>query len=188
MSAPGLDAVTRRYAGALFDLAKRKGVLDSVRRDVERIAAELRVRAVASYLFDTRVPLKDRQRKLDPLLGGMHQLTQNFVALLFDKRREEVLRRVGAAFHERQLGEEGAVEGVVESPAPLGAAELAKLSTAFSRVLAKSVRLENRVVPDLIAGVRVIADNKMIDFSARGRLEGLRRKLLAAPMPGAPRA
>ncbi len=188
MSASRLDAVTRRYAGALFGLAARKGALEAVKRDVARLAAELEVRSVATYLFDTRVPLEERRRKFDPLLAPMHELVRNFVSILFDKRREGVLRGLAAAFHERGLAEARAAEGVVFSPAPLGADEIQKLAGVFSRVLAKSVRLENRIDPELIAGVRVVADNKMIDFSARGRLDGLRRKLLAAALPGASRA
>ena len=68
---------------------------------------------------------------------------------------------------------------------PLGQDEIARLAAALSGVLGKKVHLENRIVPDLIAGVRVIADNRMIDYSARGRLDGLRRKMLSAPLPSA---
>jgi len=90
-----LDPVTTRYAEALFDLAKKGGVLDTVRGDVERLSGELASRSVSAFFFDARVSMETRREKMQPLLSGMHRLTRDFVALLFDKRREEVLRGLG---------------------------------------------------------------------------------------------
>jgi F-type H+-transporting ATPase subunit delta len=180
-----LDAVTRRYTEALFELALRKDSLDAVQADVERIGRELSRASVGAFLFDTRVPIEERRAKLKPLLEQMHPLTANFVSLLFDKRREEVLRDLRTAFHQRRLVLDRAAEGIVESPAPLGVEDVERVADALSKKLGKSVRLQNRVTPDLIAGVRVTADNRMIDFSARGRLDRLRRSMLAAPLPSA---
>jgi F0F1-type ATP synthase delta subunit len=47
-------------------------------------------------------------------------------------------------------------------------------------VLGKDVILEQRANPELIAGVRVFVDNRLIDQSALGRLEGLERRLRTA--------
>lgn len=188
MSLGRLDAVTRRYAGALYELAVKRGALSEVQRDVERVAAELSVPAVQAYLFDTRVPLAQRRAKLAPLSAAMHRLTRNFVDLLFDKRREEVLRGLSEAFTERRRADEGSAHGVVESAEPLDRVDIGRLEAALSRVLGKTVTLENAVAPELIAGVRVTADNKMIDYSARGRLEALRKRMMAAPLFGGARA
>jgi len=179
--------VARRYVDALFELARKQGALEEVGAGVKRVAAELAVPAVESYLFDTRVPLGERRSKIERIAAELHPLVRNFVGLLFDKRREEVLRELEEAFHRRKLVEDGAAEGVVESAQPLGAGELSELSAALGRRLGKRVHLENRVVPDLIAGVRVTVDNRMIDYSAQGRLEGLRRKMAEAPLPSAAR-
>ena len=186
MSELRLDAVTRRYATALFELALKQNVQTEVRRDVEAIGRELSVPVVRAYLFDTRIPLEERRAKLAPLLEGMHEFTQNFVGLLFDKRREEVLRDLYQAFNERQLVEEQATEGVVMSPTKLSGEEVGQLASALSKKLGKKVHLDNQVVPELIGGVRVIADNRMIDYSVRGRLDDMRRKLLATALPSSP--
>ena len=78
------------------------------------------------------------------------------------------------------LERRGAVEGVVESARPLDAADVDKLQAALRAKLGKTVALEARVVPELVAGVRVFVDNKLIDQSAVGRLQGLRERMMAA--------
>ena len=180
-----IDPVTARYTEALFNLAKKNGVLDAVARDVEGFAKELASPAVSAFLFDARVATNVRRSKLDPVLSGMQELTRDFVGLLFDKNRSEVLRDLPAAFRRRMLEEEGATEGTVESERALDAAALSELSASLGARLSKRVQLTNKITPGLVGGVRVIVDNKLIDYSVRGRLDGLRKRLEQAELPSA---
>jgi F-type H+-transporting ATPase subunit delta len=63
------------------------------------------------------------------------------------------------------------------SARPLVAAQIEELATAMGRRLGKTVVLKNEVATDLVGGVRVLVDNRMIDNSVQGRLNGLNRKL-----------
>ncbi len=183
MHALMLDPVTVRWCGALFNIARRAGVLDQVSSDIERLGAELRSPAVRSFLFGGEAERGEKMAKLASLTGSFHQLTRNFVQLLFDRRRLEVLRGVAVAFRQRRLEESGVIEGIVESAHVLNAAEKDQLASMLGARLGKRVRLENRINPELVAGVRVFAGSHMIDRSVQGRMQGLRRKLLDAPLP-----
>ena len=121
--------------------------------------------------------------KLGVVLEGMHELTRDFVFLLLERNREEVLVSLGDAFKRRSLAEEGAVEGTVESARELPQDEVEAVATALGERLGKRVRLDSRTNPDLVAGVRVFVGTSMIDLSVQGRLEGLRRQLIEAPLP-----
>src|SRR5204863_110556 len=113
-----------------------------------------------------RVDTEKKRAALTPVLSGMHVLTQNCVNLLLDKRREGVLAGLALAFRRRELDERGAVQGIVESPRPLQQAELARLATSIgARLGATELVLENRIVPELIGGARVLAKNRMVDMS-----------------------
>jgi F0F1-type ATP synthase delta subunit len=50
-------------------------------------------------------------------------------------------------------------------------------------VLEKKVALTNKVVPELVGGARVVAGNRMIDWSVQGRMDALRRRMLDARLP-----
>jgi len=178
-----IDPVTSRYVEALFRLAKAQGALEAVRTDVRRLASDLRAGGTLAFVFDERLPLDARRAQLNARLGGLSPLTVDFVHLLLDKRRVEVLRELGAAFHRRDLEERGAAEGVVESVRPLEAADLESLARALGPKIGKQLALSNRIVPDLLGGLRVVVESRMIDASLSGRLDGLRKSLLAAPLP-----
>ena len=178
-----IDPVTSRYAEALHRLAKSRGALESVRADVQRLTGQLAAGGPLAPAFDERLSIEARRALLAGHLAGANPLTQDFVQLLLDKRRVEVLRQLGAAFHQRDLDERGAAEGTVESARPLDAAQLGSLAAALGPRVGKQLTLQNRIVPELLGGLRVVVESKMIDASVAGRLEGLRKSLLAAPLP-----
>jgi ATP synthase F1 delta subunit len=172
-----------RYAGALFGLARRAGVLDAVGRDVERIGLHLSDDAVRAFLLGSRASVDEKRAALGRIAADFHPLTGNLISLLLDKRRESVLEGLPEAFRARRLRERGAVEGQVESARPLETTDVEALASSLGDLLGKEVLLESRLVPELIAGVRVTVDHRMIDTSVRGRLDALRRKLMGAPLP-----
>ena len=171
-----LDAVTLRYAEALWNLASKAGRLERVRADVARLPTALPAATLG------REP---RRKQLLAALSGADEYVTNLVALLFDRRREEVLLQLAAAFKRLELASRNAVEGQVESARPLAPEVMAALSQRIQAVLGKNVALENRIVPELLGGTRVIVANRMIDYSVAGRLESLRRAMLEAPLGAA---
>jgi F-type H+-transporting ATPase subunit delta len=180
-----IDPVTMRYTEALFELASDKGLVDEVHADVQKLAAQLSEGTVGSRLFDARIPLAERRSKVGQLIEGCHELTRNFVELLFTKNRELVLADLAPAFRQRWLASRGAAEGYVESALALGSEEISELAAAIGAQLGKDVMLENRINSDLVGGVRVFVDNRLIDYSVKGRLAGLRRRMMEVELPTA---
>lgn len=172
--------VAARYANALFQLARDKGQLEAVTRDIAALSTLLADEAQSRWVFDARVPAKDKRARIEEAASGMSELGGNFLRLVADKRRLELLRELPEAFKRCALAERGAVEGRVESARPMAAGELAELCVSLGAVLGKQVSLRASVVPELIAGARVVVDNRLLDLSALGRLEGLRTKLNSA--------
>lgn len=177
---PRAGAVATRYAVALFQLAREKGQLDAVSADVAQLAHAIGDPGQSAWLFDARVPAKDKRERLEALAKSLSPLGANFLRLLADKRRLEVLRELPAAFKRCSLQDRGAVEGRVESARPMGSGELAELCVALGGLLGKRVSLSASVDPTLIAGARIVVDNRLLDLSALGRLEGLRHRLQTA--------
>ena len=183
MSTVAVDPVTARWAGALWNLASSQGAVDQVGQDLERLAAEFSSPAVRAFMLAGDASPTERRAKLEQVMGSFHALSRRFVGLALDRARMGVLERAHAAYRTLSLEKAGVVEGVVEAARPLEAAEVSALETRLGGELGKTVRLSQRVAPDLLGGVRVFVGSRMIDGSAVGRLEGLRRQLLDAPLP-----
>lgn len=177
------DAVTARYVEALYGLGVKSGALDTIKADVERLAASLARPGVLPLVLHPAKPKAVRRAAVEEGLSGASDTVRNFVDLLFDKRREGVLAHFGEAFRLRLLEASGVVEGVVTSARPLGSGELAELTVSLGARLGKDVRLKNEIDPSLVAGVRVIVDSRMIDCSVSGRMTGIKRRMMDAALP-----
>ncbi|MEY2806711.1 MAG: FoF1 ATP synthase subunit delta [Planctomycetia bacterium] len=177
------DAVAVRWTGALWNLAARQGATAAVSADMERLSTHLSSGVARARMLHAGVDASARRAGVEGALVGCHELTRNFVALAFDRRREALLVDAPAAWRARARLENNEVEGVVETARPLGEPEMAKLATRLGSVLEKKVALTNKVVPELVGGARVVAGNRMIDWSVQGRMDALRRRMLDARLP-----
>lgn len=178
-----LDPVTTRWADALFEIAKKADAVDEVQHDTQRLQREVSPPAVAAFLFGSGVAQADREAKVAPLLNELHPKTKNFVQLLFQKRRQEVLRHIGDAFKRKVYAETGKVEGVVETPRELSEDDVRALAESIGKRIDQTVILSQEIKPELVAGVRVVVGARLFDATVKGRLEALREKLLTAPLP-----
>lgn len=177
-----VDQVTQRYADALWSLAAEKAVLPAVISEVKRLGTLVESGAARDAILNARLVRDDRRRLVLQTVGNAHTLLLNLIGLLFDKQREAVLLGLADAFHKLELEAAGQVEGIVESARPLGAAEMNHLATALAVHYGKQLNLTNKIVPELVGGARVIAGNRMIDYSVKGRLDALSRKLMDVPL------
>lgn len=178
-----LDPVTNRWADALFEVAKRADALDEVQHDTERLSREVASPKVAAFLFGGGVSQEDRAAKMGKLLDELHPKTRDFVKLLLERRRQDVLPGIGEAFKRKVYDATGRVEGTVATPRELGTEELEKLQTAIGKRLGKTVVLSQRIAPELIAGVSVTVGARLFDATVKGRLESMRERLLSASLP-----
>jgi F-type H+-transporting ATPase subunit delta len=177
-----IDAVTQRYADALWSLAEDQRVLPGVMNDVARLAQSVASGPVHDAVTSPRRDREERRKTVLSAASSMNPLVVNLIGLLFDKNREQVLLGLQPAFHKLQLEAAGQVDGIVESARSFDHAEMTLIAQSLSKQLGKTLNLTNKIVPELVGGARVIAGNRMIDYTVQGRLEALRQKLLNAPL------
>lgn len=179
-----LDPVTNRWADALFEVARKADAMEAIQADTARLSAEVSFPKVAAFLYGSSVPQEERVKRFQPLLELLHPKTQSFVRLLFERRRQEVLRGIGEAFKRKVYEETGRVEGVVEAARELSPEDVSKLESAVGARIGKTVVLTQRHSADLIGGVRVIVGARLFDATVKGRLESMRERLMSAALPG----
>ena len=175
------DSIAQRYSAALFALASEAGAVEQTVAQLDAFVAALDRDPELAQFFES--PVIERSRKeqmLAAALADASELVRNFVVLLVRKRRENIVRVVARQMHDlhdRQVGRERAT---IDTPAPLPPQELAALARRLSGVYQRTIVPDVKVQPDLLGGIIVQVGDRYIDASAAGKLEEMRRHLLAS--------
>lgn len=170
--------VARPYAEAAFRLADEGGALAhwaEMLAALAQVAADPRVGAAAG---DPR--LSDAQAAglfIAILAGKLDGEAENLLRVLAANGRLELLPEIRAQFEALKNERESVVEAEVQSAFELSDAQLRDLVERLEKKTGRKVRARIEINKDLIAGVRVIIGDKVIDGSARAQLGALETAL-----------
>lgn len=167
--------VDNTYGIALYDAAKDLGKVDSMLEEAEAVLEIFkREKSFYSYLKHPAVSAADKKQTLKEVFSGrISQEMLNFLYVLEDKRRIGNYERIVRAYRKLKDEEEGKATGVVYSVVPLNEEQMEKLQGQTSALLRTNVVLRNEIDKNLIGGVKVLVDGKIIDASLKKRLEDL---------------
>ncbi|HEX5700698.1 MAG TPA: ATP synthase F1 subunit delta [Rubrobacter sp.] len=168
------------YAGALFEAAEERGELEEVLSDLgEFVAALHESEELRLFFYGGQIPERQKRRALDGLTEGMKISSTNFLKVLVDNGREEILEEVLDRYEQLVKEHLGRIEVGVTTAVELSQEQLDRLKERLERTLeGKEVILETKVDPELIGGVVFRFGGRMMDGSIRGRLESLREGML----------
>jgi F-type H+-transporting ATPase subunit delta len=174
-----LSAVST-YAGALFEAARERDELEQVLSDLgEFVAALHESEELRLFYYGGQVPERQKRRAIDGLTEGMKISSTNFLKVLVDNGREEILDDVLGRYEQLVKDHLGRIEVGVTTAVELSPDQLDRLKERLGTVLeGKEVVLETDVDPELVGGAVFRFGGRMMDGSIRGRLESLREGML----------
>jgi F-type H+-transporting ATPase subunit delta len=113
------------------------------------------------------------------LAGKLTGEIENFVRVLAENGRLEVLGDIRAQFDALKNAREGLVEAEIHSAFALEDAQVADLVARLEKKTGRRVKAKVSVDKSLIGGVKVVIGDKVIDGSARAQLAALETALKA---------
>jgi len=176
------ESIASRYSAALFSLTEERGCTDETIRELDAFLDVLRREPDVAAFFVSPVidrPLKERLLR-DSLASRLNELTVNFLILLVRKRRENLVELVARQMHELVDRKAGRQTARVLTPLPLPGDELRELSARLSKLYGTTIQPETKIAPDLLGGLVVQVGDHYVDDSVAGKLEEMRRHLLAS--------
>jgi len=175
-----LTGLARRYAAALFQAARESNAVDSVESDLGFITYSLDdIPQLQEVLVHPLIPGARKKELISQIFKGKIQdLTLDFLFLLVDKRREEIVPEVEGEYINLANEHRNVVTVQVTSAVPLSQDEQAQLREKLGQFTGKKVELELSEDPQLIGGIVIQIGDTVIDGSVKGYLAGLREKLL----------
>jgi F-type H+-transporting ATPase subunit delta len=174
------STVARPYAEAAFRLADAAGALGKWSEMLAALAMVAEDQRVRAAIADPN--LGDAQAAgvfIGILSGRLSGEGENFVRVLAHNGRLELLPEIRTQFEALKNEREGVLEAEVQSAFELSDAQVADLVQRLEKKTGRKVKARVEVDKDLIAGVRVVLGDKVIDGSARAQLGALETALKA---------
>ena len=174
------STIARPYAEAAFKLADAQGKLadwSAALGNLAAVAADARVRAAVS---DPNLSAaKVAGLFIAILQGKLSGEEENFVRVLAENGRLEVLEEIRDQFEVLKNEREGVVEAEVLSAFEMDPAQTADLIARLEKKTGRKVRAKVSVDRSLIGGVKIVIGDKVIDGTARAQLGALETALKA---------
>jgi F-type H+-transporting ATPase subunit delta len=170
-------ASARRYAQAVFEIARDKGQFDLWRSDLKRIAESVSITELLAVMESPKVSFQDKQKLMAQQLEGISPLALNLVYLLTARGRLGLADPIADEYGRLVDANRGIKHVLVTTAVPLEAAEQEKLRQALSKFVKGQVILESQVDPKIIGGLVARMEDKLLDGSVSSRLEALKRNL-----------
>ena len=174
-----MTETARVYGGSLYELAQEEHLEEEILSEMKEIRALFRENPeYPRLLSEPSIPRKERIGLIDAAFGSQAEpYLVNFIKLLCEKN---LLREFGGcqeAFQRRYFAAHNIAEAVVTSAASLSKEQEELLKKKLETMSGKTVVMELKTDPSVLAGVRVELDGKLFDGTVKGRLAELSRRI-----------
>ena len=172
------STIARPYADAAFKLADAQGKLAEWSAALANLAAVAADERVSAAIADPNLPAPKVAGLFIAILAGkLSGEAENFVRVLAENGRLDVLDEIRDQYEALKNEREGVMEAEVYSAFEMDAAQTADLVARLEKKTGRKVRARVSVDKSLIGGVKVVLGDKVIDGSARAQLAALENAL-----------
>jgi F-type H+-transporting ATPase subunit delta len=174
-------AVSSRYAAALVDVALEQNSEDRVKRDLAAFADAYTTSGDLRSSLES--PAVSREAKLHVIQKLAERMdlapaVRNFLCLLVDHRRTEMLREIQEAFRVQMNARKNIAEVEVTSARALSAEERKRLIDMLKdKTNSDGIEAQFHEDQSLVGGTVVRVGSTVYDNSVRGQLNRMREQL-----------
>ncbi len=171
-----------KYAGALFEIADKAGIITEVRDELvfikEALDKDEKFRAVINHPGINR---QEKKEITDSIFKGqVSAVTLNFLKFLIDKKREGLFGPICGIFSEKADEHLGIRKITIETAYRLDDNEKEKIVKKLENASKKKIKVDARVNAGILGGIIIRDRMKLIDASVVQFLNTLKKDLHAA--------
>ncbi len=167
----------RRYAQALFELAVQRDRTSQWAADLGQMAQVMQDAEFNPFLKHAKAPLERKITALATVLPDIDPMVRNLGALLITRGAVDTAADIAVGYN-RLLDERlGRQQIEVTSAVTLEAAELERIRQFAANLIQKEVVATPRVDETILGGIIIQIGDRILDGSARSKLEGLRKQI-----------
>lgn len=164
--------IARPYAEAIYRLAKQNNSFGKWSEMLQFLSAITTDSQMLGLIGNPKVTAQ----QLEALFLSLceKQLDEqgiNFVKLLIDNGRLQIVQEIAAAYESLKAEQEGKVEATVTSAFAMTGTQLDDLVNILQSRFGRKIEASVIVNPELIGGVKVEIGDQVFDTSVRGKLQ-----------------
>jgi F-type H+-transporting ATPase subunit delta len=177
---PPSYAVT--YARSLLELATEQNQAESVGEDLGSLRQVIQDNPTFGlFLADPAIGTTEREQAMQRIFAGkLSPLLNNFIGVLDAHGRLGGIAHIADAYDELLEEQLGKIEVDVTSAQKLTPEQVERVRQRVSQVLKKDAVVHQYVDPEIIGGLVIRVQDKLIDASVRTQLAALRERMLSA--------
>ncbi len=169
-----LTTLARPYAKAAFEFAKEHSALDAWSNALGFLAQVVDNPSVQQMISSPSTTDGELLTMFEAVAGDqLNDHSTNFLKLLIENNRLEVLPDIAALYEVMKSDAEGAVDVDVTSVEPVSDEYKERLAESLRKKLGRDVRMHFSIDESLIGGALIRAGDLVIDGTVRGRLDQL---------------
>jgi F-type H+-transporting ATPase subunit delta len=170
--------VAKRYAKALFEVARDHKMLSQIEKELEYVVNVLNsTPELKKWLQHPHTDLQKKRELFSNAFKQLQKYTRNFLLVLVDRRREDLLEDIWTHYKKMMNDELGIAEAVVTTPFPMTAEDREQLIQIFEPMVGKKLKIKEVVDPELLGGVVVQVGDRLYDGSLKTKLVRFQERL-----------
>jgi len=170
----------RRYAQAVFQIAKANNNMDEWAKDLKRISEIAKDQDVIDIIENPKVLFDQKAALIKQKLGKASDLVLNLCYLLIMKGKFKNVGQIADEYEALLDEHKGIKHALVTTAVPVDEAEKAKIAAQLEKITGKKVSVKLQVNPAILGGIIARIEDTQIDGSVRNKLELLRKDLVQA--------
>ena len=176
--------LAKRYAQAAFEIAVDRGDPEQWEGSLSRISEALEAGELRAFLNNAKIPLAEKVQTIRSAFPDTDAQILNLLSLLVARGKADQMADVLAAYHQLLDQHRGREQAEMVSAVPLEDQEQQQVVSFLQDLIHKDVVLQSKVDPSILAGLVIKVGNKLIDGSARSRLQQMGKNIRTGPVAG----
>jgi F-type H+-transporting ATPase subunit delta len=167
------QTIARPYADAAFKLALEMNSLPAWSDAFRRLSAIMHASEAQALIGNPQLTASSIGGVIGDSAGQLTREQRNFVQILAENERLDVLPEIASQFEEKRNRHEGVLDAKVTSAYPLTQQQIADIVATLQERYGCQVKATADVDNELIGGVSIRVGDEVIDASVRGKLAQL---------------
>ncbi len=173
-------AIARRYAEAIFQIARRQNTVDRTLEDVQGISQLFGHRKLSYLLREPKIPAARKEKVLrEALTSYVLPTSLNLALLIVQRELVEAMQNIATELEGLVLDYRNQAIAEVTTAAEMDEAEGTQVKQALEHTTGRNIIMHTRVDPEIMGGIVARVGDQIIDGSIRNRLHVLQQQLLA---------